>query len=320
MQLLHFFLWLVSSGVMALGASIVVGQDYPSKPIRFITTGVGGSTDLAARIMAQGLADSVKWQVVVENRPTGVIASETVGKAPPDGYILLISTDGHWIGPFLQKVNYDPVREFTAFSLMSRSPNILVVHPSLPVKSVKDLIAVAKAKPAEMNYGAGAIGASTHLAAELFQHMAGVKFVFVPYKSSGGAVLALVGGQLHLMFATSGAVTPHVKSNRVRALAVSTSQPTALAPGLPTISDSGLPGYESASTAGAFAPAATPAPLITRLHQEFSRVLKRPDIREKFFNGGVDIVDATPEQAAATIKSEMTRLGRIIKDAGIRLE
>ncbi len=320
MRLQRFFLWLFPAGLMALGAGVVVAQDYPNRPVRFVTTGVGGSTDLAARIMAQGLTDSVKWQVVVENRPTGVIASETVGKAPPDGYILLISTDGHWIGPFLQKVNYDPVREFAPISLMSRSPNILVVHPSLPVKSVKELIALAKAKPGELNYGAGAIGASTHLAAELFKHMAGVQIVFVPYKSSGGAALALVGGELHLMFATTGAITPHIKSGRVRALAVSTPQPSALAPGLPTIGDSGLPGYESASTAGAFAPVATPASLITRLHQEFSRVLKRPDVKEKFFNGGVDVVDATPEQAAATIKSEMARLGRMIKDAGIRLE
>ncbi|MBI4190067.1 MAG: tripartite tricarboxylate transporter substrate binding protein [Betaproteobacteria bacterium] len=296
------------------------GQEYPARPIRFVTTGIGGSTDFAARNVAQGLTESVGWQIVVENRPTGFIANEFVAKAPPDGYVLLVNTDGMWIGPLLQKANYDPVLDFIPISLMSRSVNVLVVHPSLPVKSVKELIALAKAKPGELNYGAGAIGASTHIASELFKYMAGVNIVFVPFKSSGPSVIALIRGELQLMFATTGAITPHIKSGRVRALAVSTLEPSALAPGLPTIGASGLPGYQSASTAGAFAPAKTPATIINRLHQEISRVLNRPEVKERFFNGGVEVVDASPEQAAAAIKSEMARLGRMIKDAGIRVE
>ena len=320
MRLLRFFLWMFPAGLMVLGAGGVSAQDYPARPIRFVTTGIGGSTDFAARNLSQGLTENVGWQIVVENRPTGVIANEFVAKAAPDGYVLLVNTDGMWIGPLLQKVNYDPVRDFIPISLISRAPNILVVHPSLPVKSVKELIALAKAKPGALNYGAGAIGASTHMASELFKYMAGVNIVFVPFKSSGPSITALLGGELQLMFATTGGITPHIRSGKVRALAVSTAEPSALAPGLPTIGSSGLPGYQSASTAGAFAPAKTPAPIINRLHQEFSRAINRPEVKERFFNGGVEVVDASPEQAAAAVKSEMARLGKMIKEAGIRLE
>jgi tripartite-type tricarboxylate transporter receptor subunit TctC len=205
--------------------------------------------------------------------------------------------------------------------LVSRSPNILVVHPSLPVKSVKELIVLAKARPGELNYGAGAIGAATHLASELFNLMAGVKIVHIPYKSSGAVVTPLLSGQLQVMFGTTGAVAAHIKSGRLRALAVSTAQPSPLAPGLPTVAAAGnLPGYESAATAGVFAPAGTSPAIVKRLNEEINRVLGRPEVKERFFNQSVEIVGGSPEEVAAFIKSDVATTARIIKEAGIRGE
>lgn len=313
--------WIFPAVAAVVGAGAACGQGYPGRPIRFLTTGIGGSTDLAARTVAQGLTDSVGWNVVVDNRGSTIVASDMVSKAPPDGYTILVTTDGHWRGPLLQKMPFDPVKDFAPITLVSRSPNILVVHPALPVKSVKELIALAKARPGELNYGAGAIGASTHLASELFKVMAGVSIVHVPYKSSGGAVTPLLSGQLQVMFGTTGTVWTHVKSGRVRALAVSTAQPSALAPGLPTIAAAGnLPGYESAATAAIFAPAGASQTIIKRLHEEISRVLVRSDVKERFFNQGVEIVGGSPQETAAFVKSDMATTARIIKEAGIPVE
>ena len=313
--------WIFSVGAMVLGAGVVCGQGYPSRPIRFVTTGIGASTDFAARTVAQGLTDSVGWQVVVDNRGSTIVASEIVSRASVDGYTLLVTTDGLWRGPLLQKMPFDPVKDFSPITLTSRSPNILVVHPSLPAMSVKQLIALAKARPGELNYGAGAIGASTYMASELFKLMAGINIVHVPYKSSGQALTALLGGQLQLMFATTGGVTPHIKSGRLRALAVSTPQPSALAPGLPTIAAAGnLPGYESAATAGVFAPAGTAQMIINQLNEEIKRVLNRPDVKERFFNQGVEVIGTSPEETAAFVKSDMATVGKVIKDAGIRAD
>jgi len=312
---------IVSVIVMVLGGDAVCAQAYPNKPIRFLTTGIGASTDLAARTVAQGLADSVGWNVVVDNRGSTIVAAEVGSKTTPDGYTLVVLTDGLWRGPLLQKMPFDPPRDFAPIALVSRSPNILVVHPSLPVRSVKELIALAKARPGELNYGAGAIGAATHLASELFNLMAGVKIVHIPYKSSGGAVTPLLSGQLQVMFGTTGAIAAHIKSGRVRALGVSTLQPSALAPGLPTIAVAGdLPGYESAATAGVFAPAGTPQTIIKRVNDEINRVLERPEVKERFFNQSVEIVRVSPEEAAAFIKSDTATTARIIKELGIRGE
>ena len=304
-----------------LGAGAAWAQTYPVKPIRFLTTGVGAGTDLAARTVAMGLLESAGWNVVVDNRGSTIVSAEVAARAPPDGYSLLVSTDGLWRGGYFQKMPFDPIRDFAPITLVSRSVNILVVHPALPVKSVKELIALAKARPGELNYGAGAIGASTHLASELFNLMAGVKIVHVPYKSSGGAVTPLLSGQLQVMFGTTAAVTTHIKSGRLRALGVSTLEPSPLAPGLPTIAEAGnLPGYESASTAGVFAPAGTSEAIIKRLHEEISRVLARPDAKERFYNQGVEIVGGTPQEVAAFVRSDMATTAKITKALGIRVE
>ena len=317
----RFAVWIVTAAAAVPVADVAWGQSYPARPIRFLTTGLGGSTDLAARTVAQGLTDSAGWSVVVDNRGSTIVASDMVSKAAPDGYSILVITDGLWRGPLFQKMPFDPVKDFAPITLVSRSPNILVVHPALPVKSVKELIALAKARPGELNYGAGAIGASTHLSSELFKVMAGVNIVHVPYKSTGGAVIPLISGQLQLMFGTTGTVMTHIKSGKVRALAISTAQPSPLAPDLPTVAVAGnLPGFESAATAGVFGPAGLAPTLVKRLHEEIGRVLLRPEVKERFFNQSVDIVGASPQETAAFVKSDMATTARIIKEARIPVD
>ncbi len=315
--------WLFSVGVMVLAPGAVSGQDFPSKPVRLFTSEPGGGNDFAARLIAQGLTGALGQQVVVENRGAagGVIAAETVAKAPPDGHTLLFYGSNIWLLPFLRKnVPYHPVRDFAPITWAVKATGILVVHPSLPVKTVQELIALAKARPGELNYGSGAVGSATQMATELFKSMAGVNIVRIAYKGNGPAITALVAGEVQLVFATPGSVAPHIKSGRLRALAITSPQPSALLPGLPTVAASGVPGYETLSIVGAFAPAKTPAALVTRLNQEFVRVLSRPDVKERFANVGVETVGSSPEEFGAKVKSEMARLGKVIKEAGIREE
>jgi len=311
----------VLSTVMVLGPVAANGQAYPSKPLRFLTTGIGASTDLAARTVAQGLSDGAGWNVIVDNRGNTIVAAELASRSPADGYTLLVLTEGLWRGPLLQKMPYDPARDFVPITLVSRAPNLLVVHPSLPVKSVKELIALAKARPGELNYGAGAVGAATYMASEMFKYMAGVNIVHVPFKSSGAAVVAIVSGQLQVMFATTGGATPHIKSGRLRALAISSLQPSPLAPGLPTIAAAGnLPGYESAATACVFAPAGTPEAIVNRVSEEVRKVLARPEARERLLRQSVEPVGMSPAETVAYIKSDTAATARVIREAGIRVE
>ena len=303
-----------------LAAGAVCAQAYPTKPIRFVTTGIGASTDLAARTVAQGLADSAGWNVIVDNRGSTMVAAELATRSPADGYTLVVLTEGLWRGPLLQKMPYDPTN-FLPITLVSRAPNLLVVHPSLPVKSVKELIALAKARPGELNYGAGAVGASTHMASEMFKYMAGVNIVHIPFKSSGAAVTALVSGQLQVMLATTGGATPHVRSGRLRALAISSLQPSPLAPGLPTIAAAGnLPGYESAATACVFASTGTPEAIVSRIAEEARKVMARPEVKERFLKQGVEPVGMSPAETAVYIKTDTATTAQLIRDAGIRLE
>ncbi|MBI4191497.1 MAG: tripartite tricarboxylate transporter substrate binding protein [Betaproteobacteria bacterium] len=303
---------------MVLGAGAVFGQDYPNKPIRIVTGTAGGGLDFAARLMASGLVSSMGQQVIIENRGF-VMAPPTVAKARPDGYTLLFFGSPFWLAPLMRTdLSYDPVKDFSPITLAVTSPDILVVHPSLPVKSVKELIALAKARPGELNYASSAIGAGSHLAGELFKAMAGVNILHIPYKGVTVALNDLIGGQVQVMFATAGASSPHIKSGRIRALAVGSPKPSALFPGLPPVADSGLPGYQSVGIYGIFAPAGTPAAVIDRLHQEFVRALNRADVKEKLLNSGVEAVGSTPPQLAAAVKSDMTRLGKLIKDLDIR--
>ncbi len=313
----------LSSILLPLGMSAAVAihaQPFPVKAIRIITSEPGGGNDFGARIISAALTEQFGQQVLIENRGAagGVIAAETVARAAPDGYTMLYYGSNIWLLPYLRaSVPYDPIRDFAPVTLAVRAPNILVVHPSLPVKSVKELIALAKARPGELNYGSGATGSSSTMSTELFRHMAGIDVAHIPFKGSGPSLNALIAGQVQIAFATPGSVSTHIRSGRLRALAVTSAQPSRLRPDLPTVA-SVVPGYESQSMVGAFVPIKTPQTLVTRLNQEFVKALARPDVREKFFNVGVETVGSTPEEFGALVKSEMTRLGKVIRDAGLR--
>jgi len=313
---------LLALGVIA-GAMAASGQDYPRKPIRLVTAEPGGGNDFAARLIVQGLGGSLGQPMIVDNRggAGGIIAADIVAKAQPDGYTLLLYANNIWIIPLLRSnAPFDVIRDFAPITWAAKSPNTVVVHPALPVKSVEDLIAHARARPGELNYGSGGSGSSTHLAVELLKSMAGVNIVRVPFRGNAPALNALFAGEVHLMIATAGTVAPHLKSGRLRALAVTSAQPSPLAPGLPTVAASGLPGYESIQIYGVFAPGRTSSAIVKRLHDEIVRVLGRADVKEKFLAAGVEPVGSTPQQLAATIKSEIVRMSKVIKDAGIREE
>ena len=314
-----YFLRMFSICLMVLGAGMVFGQDYPTRPIRIVTFLPGGSADFVARLIADGISAPLGQPVVVENRPT-VVSAGIVAQAAPDGHTLYVASGGFWMAPFLyDKLPWDPVKDLSPITLALMAPNILVVHPSVPIKSVKDLIALAKTRPGELNYASGGIGSSSHLAAELLKSMTGINIVHIPYKGAGLAVNNLIGGQVQLGFPSSTSASPHVKSGRLKALAVTSDQPSALAPGLPTVAASGVPGYEAVSMTGTFTPAKTSKAIINRLNQEIVRVLNRADVKEKFFNTGAEISTGSPEQFGVTIKSEMARMGKVIKDAGIKI-
>ena len=244
-----------------------------------------------------------------------------MARAPADGYTLLVYAGNVWTIPLLRSnVRYDPVKDFAPITWAARSPNIVVVHPSLPVKSIQDLIALAKAQPGQLTFAAAGVGSSTHLAVELFKSMTKVDILRVPYKGNGPALIDLVAGQVQVMFPTAGSVAPYIKSGRLRAIAVTSAEPSVLAPGLPTVASSGLPGYESILIYGVFAPARTPDAIIRQLNQAIVDVLRTPEVRQRFLNVGVETVGSTPEQFAATIAADVARLRKVIKEAGIREE
>jgi tripartite-type tricarboxylate transporter receptor subunit TctC len=310
--------WPLAAAALLVSLPVAQAQNFPVKPIRIITSGVGGAGDVGSRIVAQGIAPLLGQQVIVDNRASGPIPVEVAMKAPADGYTLLFYGSTVWLGPYLRSNAPDPLREFAPITLAATAPNILVVHPSLPVKNIRELIALAKAKPSSLNYGTTGIGSSPHLAAELFQALAGVKFERISYKGAGAVLTDLIGGQIQLTFATASSVTPHLKTGRLRALGVSSANPSVLLPGLTTIAAAGLPGYESSSLQGVFAPAGVPAPILQKLTQEIVRYLHTSDAREKYLAVGVEVVGSTPEQFTAAMKAEMSRMGKVIRDAGIR--
>ncbi len=308
---------LIFCGLM-LGTTAAYGQTYPVKPVRIITAATGGSSDFTARLIAHGLTERLGQQVIVDNR--GNIGGEILARLPPDGYNLLIDGASLWIAPLVQKAPYDPLLDFAPVTIAVRAPNVIVVHPSLPVKSVKDLIALAKARPGELNYGSGGIGGASHLPAELFKSQAGINMVNVNYKGTGPAISALMAGEVHVMFANAAIASPHIRTGKVRAVAVASLQKTPVFPDLPSLATSGLPGFEAGVVQGVVTPAKTPAALISRLNQEIVGVLNRVDIKDRHFIAGVETVASLPEALSATMKSDMMRWGKVIKDAHIRVE
>jgi tripartite-type tricarboxylate transporter receptor subunit TctC len=310
----------VAAGAAVFWQGIASGQDpYPSKVIRIITPATGGGSDFVARLIAPGLSASLGQQVIVDNR--GAIAPELVAKSAPDGYTLQVNGSPMWLLPVLRPSSpWDALRDFAPITLAVSSPSMLVMHPSVPVKSLKELIALARAHPGKLNYAAGTIGASPHLAGELFKVMARVNVVQVPYKGSGPGLLGVMTGEVEFMFPGAASAWTFVKNGRLKGLAICSLQPSALFPGLPTMHASGLPGYESVSPQGIVAPARTPAAIVNRLNQEIVKILHSAEVKEKLQASGVDVVGNTPEQFAAAIKTDMERIRKLAKDANIKVD
>ena len=306
---------------MVLGADAACGQEYPTRMIKIVTAAAGGGSDFIARVLAQGIAAPLGQQIIIDNKGTGVLAGEAAVKAPADGYTLTVQGGAFWIGPLLRKTAYDPVRDFAPISLIVREVNILAVHPAVPAQSVQELIAYAKANPGKLNYSSPGVGSTTHLASELLKAMAGVNIVHVPYQGNQPAISAMMGGEVQMAIFDAGLIAPQVKAGRLRALAVTSAEPSALAPGLPTMAASGLPGYESIGMTGIFAVGdKTPKPIITRLNQEILKFLARPEIKEQFLKSGVEMVGSTPEQFAEAIRSDIAKMGKLIRDIDLRVE
>lgn len=314
----RYIVFLSSVVIVVLVPASALAQNYPNKVIRIATAAVGSANDLVARIIAQELTRSLGQQVIVENR--GGLAPEVVVRASPDGYTLLFYGSSVWLLPLMRNENYDPVVDLAPVTLAVNSPNVVVVYPSLPVKSIKELIALAKARPGELNYAAGTLGASPHLSTELFKAMAGINVVRVAYKGTGPSVLALIAGEVHMMVAGLGSVAPHMASGKLRALAVTSAERSKLTPELATVAASGVPGYEATSLIGMFAPAKTSTVIISRLQQEILRGLNRPEVKEMLLRNGIEAIGGSPEDFASTIKTDMAVLGKVIRDAGIRAD
>ena len=299
-------------------------QSYPARPIRLIVPfPPGGVTDTMARVVAPKLSEYLGQQVVAENRggAGANIGAEIAAKSPPDGYTLMLATITNAIGASLySKLNYDLVRDFATITQLATTPHILVVHPSVPVKSVKEFVALAKAKPGELAYSSSGSGSAAHLAGELFNSLTGVKTTHVPYKGGGPSMIALVGGEVSLAFATMPSAIGYVRSGRLRGIAVTTERRSPSTPELPTIAETGVAGYEAGSWYGLSAPAGTSKEIIARLHAETIKVLGFPDVKERLFNAGFEIVTSTPEQFAAFTRNEIQKWGKIVKAAGLKVD
>lgn len=313
----------VASTLAAL-SSVVAAQEYPAKSIRFIVPySPGGGTDLLARIIGKKLTESWGQPVVVDNRvgAGGIIGTELVAKSAPDGYTLLVTASTHSINPGLfKKLPYDPIRDFASIGPVATGPNILVVHPSVPAHSTKELIALAKKRPGELTFASAGVGSTTHLAGELFKSMAKINAVHVPYKGSGQAQIDLIGGQVSYMIDSVPSALPRVKAGKTIALATTGKKRFAALPDLPTVAESGLPGYESISWWGLLAPAGTPQPIITKLNNEIARILKLPDVKELIATQGVETWATSPQQFVDFIKVETDLYAKVIKEAGIKVE
>ncbi|MGQ0523339.1 MAG: Bug family tripartite tricarboxylate transporter substrate binding protein [Betaproteobacteria bacterium] len=316
----HLSLSALMSAVLLALSPAAGAADYPTKPIRLVIGfAPGGGTDTTARALSNKLNAALNQQVVVDNRPghSGTIAADIVAKGTPDGHTVLLGTIALVVNPSLsQKMPFDTLKDLAPVTRAADSTNILVVHPSVAAKSVKELIALAKAKP--LNGGSSGIGGTGHLAVELFNLQAGTKIAHVAYKGGGPAMVDLLGGNIHLIFATAASSIGHIKAGKIRALAVTTAKRSALVPDLPTIAESGLPGYEANNWNGFFVPAKTPRPIINRLNKEITAALNAPDIKEFLFKQGLDAAPGTPEEFAAYMKSEMAKWAKVIKAAGIK--
>ena len=317
--------WAASTVVFAAGAGLAcaaTADRYPERPLRLIVGyPAGGGVDFFARVLAQKLGENLRQQVIVDNRPGGGsnIGSEIAARAAPDGYTLLVANVALAVNPsFSAKLAFDPRKDFAPVSQIATLANALVVHPSVAAKSVAELLALARARPGKLNYGSAGNGSSTHLAAELFKNLAVVDIVHIPFKGAAGAVTAILGGEVQVMFASLPTALPQVRAGRLRALGVTGATRSAAAPELPTVAEAGLPGFEMSSWIGIMAPAATPRSIIDTLNRAIATALKTPDVVDGYAREGSEAVGSTPEQFGAYVQNEITKWARIVKAAGIR--
>ena len=307
------------------GASVIALAQpaYPTRSVRFVTPfPPGGSLDPLTRMAAQKLSEKWGQPAVVENRPGGnsIIGTAAVAKAAADGYTILVAGTPHVINPSLFPTPYDALKDFAPIATIARSRQILVSHPSLPVNSVKELIAFAKARPGQLNYGSSGTGNTNHLAGELFCVLAGVRMQHIPYKGAGPAIVDLLGGRLHVSFHVTISVIPHIKGSRLRPLAISGDTRVVPLPQVPTFAEAGLPAFHMSGWTGMFAPAGTPKPIIDNISGEMARILASPEVVDLLSNQGLEPLISTPDQFAALLKSDMARFAKLIKDANIKVE
>ncbi len=309
---------------LAAGSAPSAAQMYPTKPVRIIVpTSVGSAADTVARVLAQPLAERLGQPVVVDSRAGAgaVVGTEAVAKSAPDGHTLLMGVPALAINVSIhRKLPYDVLRDFAPITQAVSQPNLLAVHPSLPAKSVKELIALAKARPGELVFASSGVGASSHLTMELFLLMTGTRMLHVPYKGPGPGIIDLVAGRVSVMASSTVSTLPQVRSGRLRALGVTTAKRALGVPDIPTIAEAGVPGYESVSWFGLIAPAGTPKEVIARLHREAVAILRAPDVRERFARDGTEVVAGSPEEFDAYIRAEVVKWARVVKSAGIQPE
>ena len=311
--------------LFSLGVAAALAQPYPSRPIRWIIPfSPGGPSDIIGRFFSTKLTDALGKQVVVDNRggATGIIAFEIAARAVPDGYtVLQAGASGLTTNPHLHaKLPYDVQRDFKLVTQLVATPNLLVVNPSMTARSVKEVVALAKAKPGQLAYASGGTGTSNHLSWEMLKFYTGIELVHVPFKGTGPALTSVLGGQTQMMFSNMLPAMPHVRSGRLVGLAVTSAERSPAAPNLPTVAESGIPGYETTSWHGVVVPAGTPNAVVKRLYTELRQITQQPDVKGRFAQDGTQVVGSTPEEYAATVKSESAKWAKIIKAAGIKAE
>lgn len=310
-------------GVCLPPAGRVLAQAYPTKSIKIVVPlGPGGGVDTSARLVGQKLSEALGQQVVIENRPGagGTIATAMVARAAPDGYTLVMASPGHAITPSLYKLSFDAIRDFAPITLIVTVPNVVVVHPSLPVRSIKELLTLARARPGELLWSSSGNGSAQHLTLELVKMMTGVKIAHVPYKGTAPGMTDLIGGRVSVTSASAVATLPHVKAGRLRALAVAGRSRAQVAPQLPTIAESGIPGFEIDVWHGAMAPAATPQDIVAKLHAEIVKILAQPDMKERMLAVGFEPVGDPPDKFAAYLRVEVEKWSKVVRQADIRID
>jgi tripartite-type tricarboxylate transporter receptor subunit TctC len=314
---------LQAAGLVLALSTAAAAQDYPTKPLRLIIPfPPGGSNDVVGRMLATHLGERLGKQVVVDNRSGagGVIGTEIAANSPPDGYTLLVISIAHSVNPWLYRLNYDPLKSFTPVGILASGPNVLAVNPALPVNSVKELVALAKQKPGDIQYASAGVGSFQHLGGELFKLEAGVDMLHVPFKGGGPAMIDVIGGHTKLLFSSLVQTTPHIKSGKLKALATGGAKRSPVLPDVPTVKEAGVPTYEAVNWWGIVAPAGTPQPIIEKVHKELTAVQASPEVQKQFSAEGAEIVQMSPAEFGAFMEKEMKKWERVVKEGNIKPE